>query len=453
MKKIAMAILAVSMATILAACGGTPGANGSGNADGGAANQNYSVADLGRAFSATIEETVLVDEQGVKITAKELTYTDYEANLKLLLENNSDRDLSFYAGTLGYSMNSINGYMVPDGYIGEDVAVGMQVNVDMSFSLDQLSIYGFKDIADIGLGFQISDENGDYLVTGPLAIKTSIADSYDYSKDTFKDAMDGIVMPAVLGAKIDYSAEDALYDDQGIKILNEYVVTNKNGEQSVFMEIQNSSDKNLYATATQAEVNGILCSSAAGHEMIVAGKRCVMSISLENMLGKNYMEKLGMKAYKNFKCYFGVEDEGGNALGGNDIEIAFGGNVKPEDFTSEMVYDSNGFKVMNVGVVKDSAEYSEDLHLLLLVKNETDQVVDISDGLNDVYINKTKISDITVGQRTRPGSYALIDFMLMDYDLEANGIDLSTITEATVKLEMRDTSYNLLNEAEVTLTY
>lgn len=48
---------------------------------------------------------------------------------------------------------------------------------------------------------------------------------------------------------------------------------------------------------------------------------------------------------------------------------------------------------------------------------------------------------------------ANIDFMLMDYDLEANGIDLSTITEATVKLEMRDTSYNLLNEAEVTLTY
>lgn len=197
--------------------------------------------------------------------------------------------------------------------------------------------------------------------------------------------MDGIVLPAVLGANIDYRAEDVLYDDHGIKILNEFVITNKNGEQSVFMEVQNSSDQNLYAAATQAEVNGILCSSAAGHEMIVAGKRGVMSISLENMLGKNYMEKLDMKAYKNFKCYFGVEDEGGNALGGKDIEIAFGGSVNPEDFASEMVYDANGFKIMNVGVVKDSSEYSDDLHLLLLVKNETNQVVDISDSFYVFY--------------------------------------------------------------------
>lgn len=456
MKRTIIISVMLAVAMLMVACGGPSGKTGSGNDSGGKqeqANSNYSTDDLGRSFGATIDENVLVDEQGVKITAKELTYSNYAADLSLLIENNSDRQLSFYAGTMGYSMNSVNGYMIPDGYISEDVAAGMTANVDMSFNLDQLSLYGFKDIADIGVGFQIKDENDEYLVTGPLEIKTSAADNYDYSKDTYKEAMDSPVMPAVYGFTIDYKAEDVLYDEDGIKILNEYVVTNKDGEQSIFLEVQNTSDRNLYATATDAVVNKIACSSTAASEFIVAGKRCVMTISMDNLLSKNYLEKLGMKEYKNFLTYFGVKDEDYNAIGGKDIEIPFAGDVRPEDFETETVYDANGFKVMDMGIVKTDLSFSDDLHILLLVKNETDKVVSISDGLNDVYVNKTKVSDITLGQDARPNNYALIDISLMGYDLENNGIDISTITKATVKLEMRDPNYQLLNEAEITLTY
>ena len=64
---------------------------------------------------ATLEETVMVDEGGVKITATGLTYTDYSVDLDLTIENNSGKTLSFVSGSLGYSCNSINGYMVNDG--------------------------------------------------------------------------------------------------------------------------------------------------------------------------------------------------------------------------------------------------------------------------------------------------------------------------------------------------
>ena len=60
--------------------------------------------------SATIEETVLVDEGGVKITATGLTYTNYSVDLALTIENNSGKNLSFVTGSLGYSCNSVNGY-------------------------------------------------------------------------------------------------------------------------------------------------------------------------------------------------------------------------------------------------------------------------------------------------------------------------------------------------------
>ena len=43
--------------------------------------------------NAALDETVLVDEGGIKITATGLTYTDYSAYLALTIENNSGKDL------------------------------------------------------------------------------------------------------------------------------------------------------------------------------------------------------------------------------------------------------------------------------------------------------------------------------------------------------------------------
>ena len=126
MRKIISLMLALLLVLSLAACGST---NEGGNTDtptSTPSTDNRPEIDSGddgpqievepREFkkTATIEETVLVDENGVKITAKELTYGNYAAELTLVIENNSDKDLSFIANSIGYSCNSINGYMVPD---------------------------------------------------------------------------------------------------------------------------------------------------------------------------------------------------------------------------------------------------------------------------------------------------------------------------------------------------
>lgn len=73
--------------------------------------------ELAPAFdpTATLEETVLVDEDNVKITATGLKYTAYEVKVSLTIENNTDKSLSFRSGTMGYSCNSVNGYMVDAG--------------------------------------------------------------------------------------------------------------------------------------------------------------------------------------------------------------------------------------------------------------------------------------------------------------------------------------------------
>ena len=45
--------------------------------------------------SAVIETTVILDQDSIKVTATALEYDDYSANLKLSLENNSDKTLTW----------------------------------------------------------------------------------------------------------------------------------------------------------------------------------------------------------------------------------------------------------------------------------------------------------------------------------------------------------------------
>lgn len=460
MKKAICLIISVMMIIILAACGNNAGGQGNNApAEKGDANDNsqesYEKNDLGLVFAATIEETVLVDDKDVRITAKELSYSGSSAELSLFIENNSDKDLSFYAGTAGCPMNSVNGYMISDGYLAEDVTAGMTANETMRFSLDQLALYGFKDIADIGVGFQIKTEDYDeYLTTGSIEIKTSASDEYDYSSDMFQKAMNDVVLPAVYGFTVDYRSNEKIYDDPDISILSEYLVTNKDGEKALFMEVVNKTEEGRYVSTEDVAINGVAVSSLGEVEYLAPRKRCVMSISLDSLLSREYMERMNMENYNYFESYFGVKDEDYVELTGKGIRIDFDNDVSPLDYEDRVVYEANGFKFMEMGLVMSVTDYADDINVLVLVKNDSGKKVTIDDGYNDVYVNKTKISSTCYSQTAIPGGYALMDIELQGYDLEENGLDdLSTIKEITIKFEIKDEDYNTLDEPTVTIVY
>lgn len=139
--------------------------------------------------NAALDETVLVDEGGIKITATGLTYTDYSAYLALTIENNSGKDLSFVSGSLGYSCNSINGYMIDDGYLNCDVSNGKKANEVVEFVYDALMPYGINEIADLEIGFTITDDDYNSTYTGPRALRTSAADAHDYGTDHYQQTI------------------------------------------------------------------------------------------------------------------------------------------------------------------------------------------------------------------------------------------------------------------------
>lgn len=100
----------------------------------------------------TISEIVLVDEAGVKITAKSLDVDEFWGpEIKLLIENDSGKDLTFQCRNA-----SVNGYMV-ETMMSVDVVNGKKANDCLIFMDSDLESCGIDAIADMEFSFYIFD--------------------------------------------------------------------------------------------------------------------------------------------------------------------------------------------------------------------------------------------------------------------------------------------------------
>lgn len=204
----------------------------------------------------TIEETVLVDEKGVKITALSLDPYD-PLKINISIENNSGKDLKISTAEteFGGLYNYVNDYSVR-AWIDEQKNLISVKNSEKSYNVlnfdiwDEMKKYIMKDgiVADFEMAFRVTDFEGDeteywdtvdYWQTEQIKIKTSAADTYDYS---FDDS--GVL----------------LYDDKDIKIVFKEIYDD--GFPSVLFTVDNNSDKNIKVIVDDfiTDING--CTAA-----------------------------------------------------------------------------------------------------------------------------------------------------------------------------------------------
>lgn len=203
----------------------------------------------------TIEESVLLDQAGIKITAKGFSDDSlWDNEIKLLIENTSDVNLTVQVRNF-----SVNGYMI-DPSISADVAVGKKANDSISFSQSDLDKCGIKTIADIEFTFHIfnSDTWDTYLDSDIIQIKTSAADGYIYTYD---------------------DSGEEVYNKNGIRI----VVKGLSEYDSIFgpgiiLYIHNDTSKNITVQTRDVSVNGFMIDASFSPD-IAAGKHCVSSIT------------------------------------------------------------------------------------------------------------------------------------------------------------------------------
>ena len=448
MKKIFALILAVVLALTLAACTETSPAPTSSETPSISPSNTEAAEEPGTSDNtdpqgfqriATIEETVLFNESDVCITATGLNYSDYAVELTLLIENNSSKELSFVSNSIGYSCNSVNGYMIEDGYMLCDVAAGKKANETLHFDYDNLMLYGIFEIADIEIGFDISDEDYNHIYSGPCRIETSIAASYDYETPHYREAIVSEATQNHFGYTVPYFSEDIMYEQGGLSVLSNGFIVNSDGEPALFLEVANTSPQAVTVKTSDIYLNGLgVYPFTWSSDTINPGKTAILDLELSAMLDDNFWDIYGLQDIATVSLAMGFENLDGDDL--NEpavISVSLPDSSPAFSRDGEAVYDSNGVKIVMKDIVEDSLEFSDDMYILLLVENNTADTISLREVYDSFSLNGYMMDCSVSSIDVKSGTCAVLEIMLWASDLEENAITgVADISEFEIEFEI-----------------
>ena len=181
----------------------------------------------------TLAETVLFDQDGIRITATGLS-TDslFGPELNLLVENDSAQNIVVQPN---YCM--VNGYMM-DGLLSADVAAGKKANDTLDFLSNALARCGIETITDIELDLVVSDGDSWQTLyeTGPIILQTSAAGQYTQTYD---------------------DSGEEIYNQNGIRVVAKSVNDDLFG-MGIKFYLENNTDKAVIINADNVSVNGYM---------------------------------------------------------------------------------------------------------------------------------------------------------------------------------------------------
>ena len=181
----------------------------------------------------TLAETVLFDQDGIRITATGLS-TDslFGPELNLLVENDSAQNIVVQPN---YCM--VNGYMM-DGLLSADVAAGKKANDTLDFLSNALARCGIETITDIELDLVVSDGDSWQTLyeTGPVILQTSAAGQYTQTYD---------------------DSGEEIYNQNGIRVVAKSVNDDLFG-MGIKFYLENNTDKAVIINADNVSVNGYM---------------------------------------------------------------------------------------------------------------------------------------------------------------------------------------------------
>lgn len=181
----------------------------------------------------SINEQVLVDQDGIKITATEyVTDSIWGDGIKLLVENNSVKDY-----TIGCDALIVNDYMITDLF-SADVAAGKKSNEVMYLSSTELKAAGIDTVGQIEMYFHAYDSNWDNLFKN---VYSKIETSEFANMDTTPN---------------DEGQE--LYNANGVRIVGKTVDENSFWGTAILLYIENTSGQNVGINVDNMSINGYM---------------------------------------------------------------------------------------------------------------------------------------------------------------------------------------------------
>lgn len=182
-----------------------------------------------------IEEAVLLEQDGIRITAKEIVDESvWGQGIKMLIENESSNDVIVTANAM-----AVNGYMLTD-FLYETVTAGAKANTIVHCFNTELENAGIENIEEVAFWFSFVNPST-YMTTyssdEPIIIRTSA-----YTGSNAEIFTDGV----------------EVVNQNDIRIVVKYVDEKSIWGTSVLIYVENNSSKNIALSADNISVNGFM---------------------------------------------------------------------------------------------------------------------------------------------------------------------------------------------------
>ena len=241
--------------------------------DGEPAAEDNSRADI------TIEEQVLVEQDGIRITALEYVRDSFWGDgIKVLIENDSEKDVS-----VGCDALIVNDYMIHDLF-GSEIAAGKKSNEVIYLSSSELEAAGIDTVGRIEIYFHAFD-----------------ADSYDQIFTT-----DCVEIETSAIENMDTTANDEgteLYNEGGIRIIGKTVDENSFWGTAILLYIENESGRNVGINVDDMSVNGFMLTPYFS-TTVYDGKKAIDDITIMS----SELEENGITSIDEVELKFHIYD-------------------------------------------------------------------------------------------------------------------------------------------------
>ncbi len=281
MKKASLALVAIALA--LTACGGSKKAESVAEtktasvetAAEGTEASNEAADKTEAAQTPSVAETVVLDREGLKITAKELDMNgSLGPSLKLLIENGTEQNVTVQIRDM-----SVNGYMIAPLF-SSAVGKGETKEDGVGFSPRALKLSGIDTFAELEFRFCVLDSEtlDKRYESEPITLRTSAAEGY---QERFDDS--GTVA----------------YEGEGVKIVVRGPIEKENGfGPGILLYIENKSDKKIAIHATDVTVNDAVLEPIFSPE-IAPGKHVIEAMTFfDNQLEDSKINTVRKAAFK-----------------------------------------------------------------------------------------------------------------------------------------------------------
>jgi len=237
MSRILLALLLVFVMVFATACGGDGEIKQPANVNGdssGETNDTGTNNDSGSSDEeVTIAETVLYEADGIKVTAKSLADGLLGTEVKLLIENDSSKNILITSSSV-----SANGYMMPTAALYAEVAAGKKANESLTLMSSELDQCGIETLAEMQFYLQIQDpETWETIKTTDLITLATSATGYTQPVD---------------------DSGDVLYNENGYKVVCKGLKQDIIWDGTVVFYMENNSNKAVSIYAENVSVNGFM---------------------------------------------------------------------------------------------------------------------------------------------------------------------------------------------------